>query len=623
MPDGFRPLLDRSDVWIPLHAVVNPAQQNLRIMSSAGRLRPGGTIAEAQSELVPIAESLAREFPTGHASMAPQVVDLQELLMGSRRPALAALAASVLLLLILACANVLNLTLGHLATRRGELAVRAAIGAGRWRLARLHLVQTLLLSIAGGGAGLALTAWVLPIILASSARDGQPFVDAGIDWRVLAFGVASIASTALLSGVVPALRATRSSLDGSVTRLVSARSGGAWEGRLRGALVVVQVALAVILLGGAGAFLTSLGRLLGTSPAFSPDGVLSLQLMLPPARYSDAPARATFVRQMVERVSAVPGVAAAGTTQTTFLPNQSMQTGLWIDGRPIDAEHTETAHIRHITPGYFTALRVPVMDGRAIDDRDQLGQAPVCMVSVRFAKQYWPNESALGHRVRRLSSGAPWLTIVGVAADVMDAGLGVAQGPTLYVPYLQQNTPTARVSLIVRTSGDALAIAAGVRQAIWSVDPLQSIDRVERLRDLLADSAGDQYFRTALASAFALAGLALALVGIYGVTAAAVKSRTWEAGVKLALGASPFGMVSGMLVEAGRHVLIGAAVGIAGYVAIGRLATSLLYNTSATEFQVVSLAVTPLAAASLLVSYLQARRLASVSPVSALREGGR
>jgi putative ABC transport system permease protein len=376
----------------------------------------------------------------------------------------------------------------------------------------------------------------------------------------------------------------------------------------------------VTLLCGASVFLASLQRLLATAPGFSAEGVLSMQMMLPPSRYADAPARATFVRQMLERVSALPGVVAAGTTQTTFLPNQSMQTSFFVEGRPVDGEHTETAHIRHITPGYFRALNVPTVEGRAVDDRDQMGQPAVCMVSARFAKQFWPNESALGHRVRRVGATAQWLTIVGVAADVMDAGLGVQQGPTLYVPYLQQNTPTARVSLLVRTAGDPIAIAKAVQQAIWAIDPLEPVDRVERLRDVLVDSTGDQQFRTVLLSAFALVGLALALVGIYGVTAAAVKARTWETGVRMALGASPVRVVLDMIAEAGRRVLAGTIGGVVLFVALNRLAGSLLDNTSTLEVRVLVLAVAPLVAAAMLVSFLQARQLASVSPVSALRE---
>jgi putative ABC transport system permease protein len=621
MPAGFAPLLDRSEIWVPLHATVNPARQSLRIMTSAGRLRPGVTAAHAQQELAAISEALAREFPASHTGMTPQVRDLQEQLLGDRRPALLTLAASVLLLLLLACANVLNLTLGHLTTRRSELAVRAAIGSGRWPLVRLQLVQTVLLASLGGAVGVALMAWSLPALLAVYTRAGQTPVDVAFDWRVLSFATLTVGGTALASGMWPALRAQRASVEGALTHVSSGRvGGGPWERRVRGTLVIAQVALAVTLLCGAGAFLISLQRLLATAPGFSADGVLSLQLMLAPTRYRDAAARASFVRQLLDRVSTLPGVVAAGTTQTTFQPNESMQTSLWIDGRPIDPEHTESAHIRHITPGYFQALHVPVVEGRAIDARDQMGETAVCMISARFAQRFWPRERAIGHRVRRISENAPWLTIVGVAADVMDAGLGVQQGPTIYLPYLQQNTATARVTLLVRAAGDPIAMANAVRQAIWAIDPLQPVDHVERLRDLLVDSTGDQQFRTLLLSAFAVVGLALALVGIYGVTAAAIKARTWETGVRLALGATRARVIAGMVGETSGQLLSGIFAGVALFLGAGRLAAGLLYNTSPMDPRVMAIAIAPLAIVSMLVSYVQARQLANVSPVAALRD---
>ena len=232
---------------------------------------------------------------------------------------------------------------------------------------------------------------------------------------------------------------------------------------------------------------------------------------------------------MLERVAAVPGVASAGTTQTTFMPNESMQTGLYVEGRPIDIAASDTANIRHITPGYFTTLRVRIVDGRPIDDRDQLGTTPVCVVSDDFARQFWPHQRAIGHRVRRNGPTAPWMTVVGVAGDVMDAGAGVKAGPTLYIPYLQNNTATARVTLVVATRGDPLASAGVVQRAIWSVDPNQAATRVGRLEDLLVTSASDQRFRTVLLTIFAASGMLLALVGVYGVAAAAVSARRWEA----------------------------------------------------------------------------------------------
>jgi len=619
MPPGYRPLLDASEVWIPLNPRVNPAQQSARLTVGAGRLQPGATLRQAESELGAISAVLAREFPLGHADSRPRVVPLRDQLLGNRRPALIALAAAVAVLLVLACANVANLTLGHIATRRSELTVRTLIGAGRRQLAQQLLVQGLLMSAAGAIAALAVATWALPPLVALYTRDGQPTFDVAIDWRVMIFVTVVMVATAVLCSVAPALHVD---IDGGAVRAATARIGtGRWERRLRGALVALQVAFAIVLLCGAGALLASLARLLGTSPGFRADGVLTMQLMLPPARYADVPSRARFVGQLLDRIATVPGVIAAGSTQTTFMPNESMQTMMFLDGRSIEGGPPDVANIRHITPGYFRALLVPVVEGRPIDERDQIGAPAVCVVSAAFARQFWPGQSAIGHRVRRIGPTAQWMTVVGVAGDVMDAGAGASLGPTLYVPYLQVNTPTARVSLVVRSSGDPLSMAHAIQQAVWSIDPLQPVDRVARLDHLLTVSAGDERFRTVLVGIFAAIGLVVAMVGVHGVTAAAVASRTREMGIRLALGARPAELVGGLVVETMRRVGIGAAVGALTFVACGRLLNRLLYAAPAVEPDVIGAAVVLMCAGALLTAYFRARPLAALSPAVVLRDG--
>jgi putative ABC transport system permease protein len=621
MPAGFRPLLDASEVWIPLNPVVNPAQQTVRITAGAGRLRPGATVRQAESELAPISAVLAREFPLGQGDSRPQVVPLRDRMLGSRRPALVALAAAVAVLLVLACANVANLTLGHIAARRSELTVRAVIGASRAQLVQQQLVQGLLVSAAGAACALALVTWTLPPIVALSRRDGQATFDVAIDWRVLIFVTVIIVATAVVSSVLPTIRAHAAGVEGGVAHAAAGRIGvSRREQRLRGALVAVQVAFAILLLCGAGALATSLSRLLTVSPGFRPDGVLTMQLMLAPARYADTEARARVVRQLIDRVAAVPGAIAVGSTQTTFMPNESMQTMMFLDGRTIDGGPPDTANIRHVTPGYFRALAVPILEGRAIDDRDQIGTPPVCVVSAAFARQFSPRQSAIGHRVRRTGPTALWMTIVGVAGDVMDAGAGVNLGPTLYVPYLQANTATARVTLVVRAAGDPMTIANAVRQAIWSVDPLQPVDGVGRLDRLLIASAGDERFRTVLVTIFALIGLSLALVGVHGVTAAAVASRTREMGVRLALGARPWQLVRGLLLETMGRVGVGAGAGVLAFLACGRLLKRLLYDAPAVQADIIAAAVVLMCGGALLAAYLRARPIGALSPVAVIRE---
>ena len=486
MPAGFRPLLDASEVWIPLAPHVDPAQQSARLTAGVARLRPGAAIAQAEAELASASARLAREFPAGHGKAHPQVIPLRENLFGQQRPALVALGAGVLLLLLLACANVANLTIGHVSGRRAELTMRALLGASRWRLAQQQIVQSLVIAASGGLLGLIVVIWSLPALLALYARDGATAATIDIDWRVVAFAAAAIAAAGIACGVLPAVRVQRAG-GPQVGALAAARVGpGRRERRIRAALVSLQVAMAVALLCAAGTLLVSLERLLAAPRGYDAARVLTMQMLLPPAKYSDVRSRADVVEKIVTRVSAIPGVRSSGTTQTTFMPNESMQTGLYVDGRPADPAAADTANIRHVTAGYFRTLRVPIVDGRPLDDRDRLGAAAVCMVSADFARQFWPHESALGHRVRRNGPAAQWMTIVGVVGDVMDAGAGVKAGPTLYVPYLQTNTRTGRVTLVVSTHGDPLASAAAIRQAIWSIDPDQPVDGVARLTDLFA-----------------------------------------------------------------------------------------------------------------------------------------
>jgi predicted permease len=621
MPAGFRLLTTPSEVWIPLRPTMDPNRAGIRIMNVIAKLRPGTTRDQAREELAGISARIAHDFPAANANAKPFVRDLREQIYGTRRPAVLMLAGAVALLLLLACVNVFNLMLGHLSIRRTELAIRAVIGGDRWRLARLQLVETGVIALIGGALGMAVMNWVLRLFLTLYARQGQAPIDASLDWRVASFGLCVTLTVAILAGVIPAFRAQESSKETALARASAARVGGGLiERRIRAGLVVAQVAIAVTLLCASGVFLISLQRLLSTSPGFSAERVWTGQIRLSPLRYTDAGGRARFVRQMLDRISTIPGVVAAGTTQTTFQPNQSMQGMAWVEGRTTDAKNAESFHMRHVTPGYFAALRAPVIEGRAIDDRDQLGSAPVCMVNARLARQMWPNESAIGHRIRRNNSNAPWMTIVGVAGDVMDIGLGVQPDATLYVAYLQQNTATARVSLVVRTANDSPSFKRDIERAIWSVDSAQPIDGLAPLTGVLTQSTGDRRFQTALLSSFGLLGLLLAMIGVYGVTAAAVTARTWEMGVRMALGATSASVVVNMLSESAKRILLGIVIGVGLFFALGRLATSLLYNTSIADPRILITAILPLVLTAFAICYLQARRLGKVNPVSALRD---
>ena len=612
MPAGFRLLFDRSDVWIPLNPIIEPARANLRFMFAFGRLRADSAPQQAQLALAAISTDLAREFPLGHRNTKPTVTPLRERLFGPRAASLWMLAIAVTGLLALACANVANLTLGHLARRQSELAVRTLLGASAWQMTRLLLTETAAVTVCGGFAGVLAATAALPFLTNLYNGDGLGVVTLGLDWRVAALAAGVIATTAIFCTIVPALRLTRAARRGEALQMSGTRvASGRGERRLRSSLVAVQIALAVMLLAASGTFIESLRKMLQAPPGFSADNVLTMQMLLPPALYPDVPARANFVQRMLERVQQVPGVVSAGTTQTTFLPNQTMMSLAFIEGRP--ANQPELMHIRHITPGYFDTLRVPIVEGRAIDRRDQMSAPAVCMVSQAFAKKYFPEGNAIGHRLRRTGATAAWMTIVGVSGDVHDNGLDTAPGALFYVPYLQANTPTARVSLVVRTATPPAGLADSIRRAIWEVDRNQPIDRVATMADVFSEGASPERFRTWLVTLFGIAGLALAVVGVYAVAAAAVTARAWEASLRLALGAPRWHVVATVLRESSWPVLAGVGIGAAGFAAAGGSLARFLFQTTGTDVSAVVIAAAGTLLLALLVSAIQSASLARVS----------
>jgi predicted permease len=587
-------------------------------MVAVGRLRPDATPALARAELAALSAPLAVQFPVGHATATPAIEHLHDNLFGARAPALRMLGVMAIALLALACANVANLTLNHVLVRQGELATRALLGAGTGRIVRLLAVQTSLLAATGGALGIAAAAAVLPRLLDLYNADGRAAIALGADWRVLAISGGTIAAAALLCTLLPAMRLHRGAARGQALRDAGRRVGaGRAERRLRACLVSAQVGIAIALLCASGALVKSLAAVLSVPPGFAADRVLTMQMMLPPALYPDASSRARFVERMLDRVRQVPGVVAAGTTQSTFLPNQGMLTFMHVEG--LHVESAERSAIRHITPGYFDVLGVPILEGRAIDGRDRIGAPPVCMVSASFARKYFPDGAAVGRRVRRAGATAVWMTIVGVAGDVRDIGLVNPPAATLYVPYLQNNTATARVSLVASTQGDPRRLADGVRRAIWDVDRNQPISRVAPLDDVLLEGASAERFRALLVALFAGAGALLAIVGVHAMTASSVTARTWEASLRVALGARPWRIALGVLRDASLQVSAGVGLGLTGLWALRRLIAGLLFQTSPTDATVVLGSAGGLALLALATAAVQARRLASVSPALGLR----
>jgi putative ABC transport system permease protein len=619
-PQGYKPLLQTVDVWIPLGVKDDPSRQFLRNLLAVARLDSRRTATEARAEILGIQQQIVRDYPQSHGTFTINFIDLRENLYGTYRPALLILAAAVISLLLIASTNVASLTLCRVLDRTGEFALRASLGASRGSIVKQQLTETATICALGGVAGLGLAWWLLPMLLAIYPAAIPADADVRIDrWVVLSM-VAVVGVTAIIAGVVPALRAGGSPALAALAESSLRNVGSPRERRMRQALVIAQVALSLVLLGVAGIVLSSMQRLNRTDPGFVADGVLTLQLA-PPARYPTAQARADFLDRALARISEVPGVAAAGSTQTTFDLNTTMTTRAQIAGQAAEPGESMQVNIRHVTPGYVDALRVRLIEGRPIDARDRMGAQMVAMVSRSFARRYWPDRSAIGQQVKRvISSGpAPWLTVVGVVGDVMDNGLGADLGPTLYVPYLQQNTATARITLAIRTTSDPLAIANAVRQAVWSVDPLQPIDRIRTLDSAIADSVAQPRFRTLLMGIFGTFGLALACLGVYSVAAYGARQRTREIGVRMALGADRQEVTRFLLKRSMPPILWGSLIGLVGTGLLMQRIASLLYKPALSDAAYVIGAVVVLLMCAVAATFLPAGRASRVSPIDAIR----
>ena len=619
--EGFRPLLQTVDVYVPLGARDSASVQYLRNVQVAARLAANRTPAEARAEILSIQQQIAKDYPQSHGSFSLNFIDLRESLYGSYRTALLILGAAVVSLLLIGCTNVANLTLCRVLDRRGEFALRASLGASRASIVGRQVLETAIVCAIGAAAGLLLTWWLLPAVLAIYPAAVPADAVVRVDLGVVLSMIAVVAVSAMVAGVVPAIRAGALSAQSALAETSLRNIGSYRERKTRQVLVGAQVALSLILLGVAGMVLSSMQRLNQVDPGFDASRVLTLQLA-PPARYPDASSRANFVERVLTRISEIPEVEAVGSTQTTFVANATMTTRAEIANRMSESGESMQVNIRHVTPGYFDAMRVRIVDGRALDARDRIGTQMVAVVSESFANRFWPGQAALGQRVRRvLSAGnGPWLTVVGVFRDVMDSGLGVELGPTLYVPYLQQNTATARISLTIRTTSDPVTVANTVRHAVWSVDPIQPVDAVETLETALSDSVAQPRFRTLLIGIFGAFGLILACIGVYSVAAYGARQRTREIGVRMALGADRSDITRLLIRGSMPPILIGSLLGlVATGILAGRL-IEILYKPTATDAAYVGVASALLLLCAAGASLIPAGQAARVSPSDAIRD---
>jgi predicted permease len=606
------------EVWAPLG--LDPAQDyhgvSGRYLLAIGRLKDGVSREQAQASLTAIGRRLEEQFPEYNTGWGVNLVPVTEDVTGHLRRPLLLLAGVVGLVLLIACANVANLQLAQATARRREIAVRAALGAGRGRVARQFLAESVVLALGGGAGGVLLALW-LTAALAARAEAGIPRLgDVSLDGATLGFTLLVSLVAGIGFGLIPALHAGRADLQTALKD--GDRSGTPSGTRARGVLVAAQVALSLVLLIGAGLLLKSFARLQQVQLGFDPDPVLTARIALPDARYSGPAQQAAFFDALVERVKALPGVRAAGTVSWLPLSGLRSATDLWIEGRPVPPpDERPGAHIQAVTPDYFRAMGIPLREGRTIATTDGLEQPKAVVVSRSFAERYLTDGPALGRRLVMPWGDTLRGTIVGVVGDVRHAGVDSLPHPTVY--WAESQWPWNAMTLVVRTSGDPARLGPSVVAEIHAIDPQLPVADVRPMQAYLGDTLARRRFTMTLLAGFAATALALTAVGLYGVMAYSVAQRTRELGIRLALGASRQRVLQAELRRA--LVVVGAGViaGLAGAAAFTRVLDAFLFGVSATDPGVFALIVVLLAAVGIVASWIPARRATRVDPMVALR----
>jgi len=641
MPPGFDfPPGRGTELWKPLGMrAEDSGDRGGRWIPALARLRSGVSRTAAQAEMTAIARRLAEAYPATNTGWGAALRPLHEEVVGDTRPALLILWAAVGLVLLIVCANLANLLLARGTARRQEIALRAVLGAGRWRLVRQLLSESLLLALAGGVAGLGL-ARLLLALLPALAGERVPLLDrVGLDPAVLVFTLALALVTGILFGLLPAIRCSRSDLatalkEGDARGLVPRA-----HGRVRAALVVAEVALSVVVLVAAGLLLRSLADLVRVDPGFGARGVLSLTVAPPwgfdytgvePEEFvrrmmADRARAAVFYRELLERVAALPGVASAGAVNRQPLEGPWWGNYFVVEGRPVPPPGEEMhALARVVMPGYSATLGIPLVKGRLLRSSDEAGAPRVVVINQAMARTFWPDADPLGQRIDLQDYPGPpaWATVVGIVGDVRYAGLQMTPMPAFYRTFPQGRSghfDDWGMRLLVRAEGDPLSLIAAVRREVAALDPGLPVYGVRRMDEVLAGAAGPERFRTVLLGGFAALALVLTAVGVYGVTAYTVALRTHEMGVRVALGA-PRARLVGLVVGQGMALVGGGAlVGLILALGLTRFLASLLYGVGATDpgtFVAVGLV---LLAATLAACILPARRAARVDPILALR----
>jgi len=625
LPEGFRFPAQalKTEFLRPLASAIGERTQrrssySLRVLA---RLKPGVTIAAAEKEMRTIGEQLEQQYPDEGFRLAARFISLHDAITWDSRTPLLVLLGAVGFVLLIACANVANLLLARAAARHKEMAIRAALGAGRLRVIRQLLTESLLLSLLGGTLGLLVAWWGINLLLAASPLEISRLKDVGLNLNVLGFTAAVSVLTGVIFGLVPALQASRADLQDGLREGGRNAGGGAARNRVRALLVAVEVALSLVLLVGAGLLGKSFLLLSEVRPGFEPEHVLSTDLSLAKAKY---PQPEQGFAEIVRRAAGIPGVEAAAVIDPLPLGGNSNAGTFLIAGRPaLRPEDKPYSNHRTISPDYFRALKIPLSRGRPFDARDHQDSPPVIIVNETFARRFLAGTEALGQHViiegeRGDNDAPPPREIIGIAGDVRHEGLDTESGAEYYVPYTQ--APAASMSLVVRSStADLGGLATSLRQVIKQFDKDQYVPTIQPMTKLVVDSVARRRFNALLTGVFAVVALLLAAIGIFGVLNYTVAQRTQEIGLRVALGAQTSDVLRLVMGQGMRLILLGLAIGLTASLALTRVLAGMLFGvtpTDPTTFVGVSFLLVSVA---LLACYIPARRATRVDPLVALR----
>ena len=606
------------ETWTPMGFKPDDLNADARgghYLNVVGRLRQGVTFEQAKAELEVLAAQLARQYPDSNKGWGVTMARILDFSVRDVRAVLYTLLGAVGCVLLIACANIANLLLARATARHREIAIRTALGASRLRLVRQLLTESVLLALAGGAAGIILARWGLDLLLALAPSTLPRTSDIQLSSAVLIFTLLLSVLTGVIFGIAPALLTAKAEVQEGLKQ--GSRGSTDARGRLRGALVITEVAFALVLLGGAGLLARSFLRLTNVDPGFVAEHATVLRLALPEKKYEKNEQQLAFADALLARLRVLPGVKAVGLTHSLPLISDWVL-GFKIDGRPeVPPSDLPSTNYYSVTPDYFRAMGIRLVRGRLFTDRDDSHAPRVAVINETLARQFFPNEDPLGKRILVTNGPDVWRQIVGIVADIKQYGVDKETTSQTYEPYAQ--APFRSLNLVLRTEGSPSALAGMLRPAVYAIDKDQPVGTIQPLEEILGTTMAKQRFGMVLLLVFSFVALVIAAVGIYGVMAYSVAQRTGEFGIRMALGAQRSDVLRLVLSSAGKLVGLGLLIGFGATVLISRVMDSMLFQTSTHDPLTYSLTILLLAAVALAACLLPARRATRVNPIEALR----